>query len=194
MTQEPGCPKASESITNIEVGSTDEARIVRVLVQCVDKAGRLVAYVFISNRNIDTLVGLPGGGVEDGENILDAAIREVLEETGIQLHPDNVFIYSDWFEISKRVGRETIHKHLCVATVPLSQALEQRYNLEFNPGRTKPPGNDGEVARIAQVSEIPHLMSRGAYVEKHLDYIRHKKRAWTAFIQTRLIRQPVRSR
>ena len=32
----------------------------------------------------------PGGGIEDGESVGDAAVREVLEETGFRLHPDQL--------------------------------------------------------------------------------------------------------
>lgn len=35
---------------------------------------------------------LPGGRLDEGEGILDAAIRELSEETGISLEPDNLHL------------------------------------------------------------------------------------------------------
>lgn len=46
--------------------------------------------VLLMRRNgtgfFDGLYSLPGGHVEEGESLRDAAVREMLEETGIRLH------------------------------------------------------------------------------------------------------------
>lgn len=47
--------------------------------------------VLLVNRRNSTEVGLPGGKVDPGENVWQAAIRELREETGIQIPPWKVF-------------------------------------------------------------------------------------------------------
>lgn len=49
--------------------------------------------VVLTTRRFQTSVGLPGGKVEDGERPRDAAIREVFEETGIELKGFLIPIY-----------------------------------------------------------------------------------------------------
>lgn len=46
--------------------------------------------VVLATRRFKTTVGLPGGKVEDGETHKDAAIREVFEETGVELDICNI--------------------------------------------------------------------------------------------------------
>lgn len=48
--------------------------------------------ILLCKRTDNGLWGLPGGGIEDGEEPLDAAIRELREETGLCLKEEN-FIY-----------------------------------------------------------------------------------------------------
>jgi ADP-ribose pyrophosphatase YjhB (NUDIX family) len=66
-----------------------------------DSAGRIV----LVRRKDNDLWALPGGGMEPGESIEDAAVREVLEETGLVVevtgligvytNPHHVMEYSD---------------------------------------------------------------------------------------------------
>jgi 8-oxo-dGTP pyrophosphatase MutT (NUDIX family) len=50
--------------------------------------------VFLLLTHFDPEVGLPprwltpGGGIDDGETALDAAVRELFEETGLQVSPE----------------------------------------------------------------------------------------------------------
>ena len=41
--------------------------------------------------------GLPAGKVEPGENLKDAVLREVAEETGVSLSPDNIQHVGSYF-------------------------------------------------------------------------------------------------
>lgn len=52
--------------------------------------------VLLQRRDDNRMWGLPGGGVEPGETVRDAVIREVLEETGLAVEPLRLIgVYSD---------------------------------------------------------------------------------------------------
>lgn len=60
-----------------------------VRVVLVDPAGRVltVRWVFADGMSV---WGLPGGGIDPGESHTDAVRRELREEVGLDLHPDEV--------------------------------------------------------------------------------------------------------
>ena len=43
--------------------------------------------VLLQQRSDNRLWGLPGGGVEPGESVAEAVVREVREETGLEVRP-----------------------------------------------------------------------------------------------------------
>jgi ADP-ribose pyrophosphatase YjhB (NUDIX family) len=58
----------------------------------VDQAGRILLH----RRNDNDLWSIPGGAMEVGERIADTAVREVKEETGLDVQPEAlVGIYTD---------------------------------------------------------------------------------------------------
>jgi ADP-ribose pyrophosphatase YjhB (NUDIX family) len=60
-----------------------------------DKAGRLL----LQKRGDKDAWGLPGGALELGESAEEAVVREVLEETGLQVQvEDFVGVYTRYFE------------------------------------------------------------------------------------------------
>lgn len=56
------------------------------------------------NKNIWMV---PGGGIEEGENSQDAAIREVLEETGLIIHIDRLLWHVE--EVSEERGQRFVN-------------------------------------------------------------------------------------
>ena len=47
------------------------------------------------SREGETFLAAPGGGLEDGENIAQAAVREIREETGIAVAPKRILAVED---------------------------------------------------------------------------------------------------
>ncbi|MBQ9061130.1 MAG: NUDIX hydrolase [Firmicutes bacterium] len=76
---------------------------------------------------------VPGGGIEEGENAAEAAIREVEEETGLQIAVDGLLWHVE--EVSER-GQRFVNFFLCHVDGDI-----QKLELGFDP----------ELAEDAQV-------------------------------------------
>lgn len=74
--------------------SVDGNTRIRVGVAVVVRDSR--GWILLERRSDCGLWGLPGGGIEPGESVLEAAIREVKEETGLVVKINGLIgVYSE---------------------------------------------------------------------------------------------------
>ena len=110
------------------------------------------SHVLLVRRGTPPEVGrwsLPGGRVEPGERMADAAAREVREETGLNVDIDHPL---DWVE------RISTDRHFVI--VDFSATVTER--------QSPTPGDDAADARWFDLDEIPTL----ALVDGLLDFLR----------------------
>jgi 8-oxo-dGTP pyrophosphatase MutT (NUDIX family) len=96
-----------------------ERSAVRVVLQ--DEAGRVLLFrALLSSRSARHWWELPGGGIDPGESYLQAAVREIREETGLEVSPEQVS-EPRWRRSATWTGRgirRLQHEVVVQATVP----------------------------------------------------------------------------
>lgn len=102
---------------------TVERNVVRLVV--IEASGRvLLLHVRDATQpEFGTAWELPGGGLEAGEDYVQAAIRELREETGIEIGPDCIAAPSWHREVSYVYRNVHRHQHEIVACARLADAL-----------------------------------------------------------------------
>ena len=66
------------------------------VIECFDEAGDFLGIVLIERKNPPHGVALPGGFVEVGETVEAANVREMREETGLEVKLEHLLgVYSD---------------------------------------------------------------------------------------------------
>jgi ADP-ribose pyrophosphatase YjhB (NUDIX family) len=90
-------PVEGSSVSRVEHFNDPDAPVANRLVPAasaivVDHAGRILLH----RRTDNELWSIPGGGMEVGERIADTVVREVREETGLEVEPEALIgIYSN---------------------------------------------------------------------------------------------------
>jgi 8-oxo-dGTP pyrophosphatase MutT (NUDIX family) len=132
-----------------------ERRAVRLVVLDADGRVLLLHTRDLGNPAFGTSWELPGGGIQAGETVADAAIRELREETGIEITPDRIDEPA-WRRSASYVYRRVRRvQHETVAAVHLTLSepgVCDAYRVDFE--RTDQFGHRWwTVAEIAASSE-----------------------------------------
>lgn len=102
--------------------------------------------VLLQRRGDDGTWGFPGGAIELGESAAEAVLREVLEETGIQV------------EIDDLIGIYTKYCH----TYPngdVAQPITSFFRCTPLGGEAQADGNESLEVRFFPIAEVPSLGS-----------------------------------
>lgn len=127
-----------------------------VLIELEDRPGTLV---FVERKNEPVGYALPGGFVDEGEWVADAAVREAKEETGLDVTLAELFhVYSD----PSRDPRQHT-----VSTVFIAQAAG-----------TPVGGDDAAQCIVCAPSELPGplVFDHATIVQDYLEYRRSGNR------------------
>ncbi|MGW0809192.1 NUDIX hydrolase [Nonomuraea sp. NPDC002799] len=114
-----------------------------------DQAGRiLMTYVDREGRGWD----IPGGHLDPGENAIDAAVRELYEETGLRLAPAGLSVFA-WERIELLVPAPAGYRY-----APLTYMAMFRAVVPGPGGPTSPPaGSESTRAEWLPRQEIERL-------------------------------------
>ena len=117
--------------------SIDMAKVLKkkVLVYCV-RDGKLLVFRHVDYPWEEVGIQVPAGSIRDGESVEDAALRELIEETGHDCFEIDGIIGATWYDISPY--RQELQERYFVRAHPTSD-LPDRWMSQENHDGDQPP-------------------------------------------------------
>ena len=123
----------------------DDPQTVRLSVSAVVRRQAEASEILLMRRSDNGCWGLPGGYVEPGESVVEAAAREVLEETGFEIEVGRlVGVYSDpKRQVIAYPGGDRVQAvNLCFEAIAVGKSEpttpEETLEIGFFPARAVP--------------------------------------------------------
>lgn len=125
-----------------------------VIIIIVDNTDRL-AIVYEPRKPKPNFWKFPGGSAKRSERVVEAAIREAREETGLLIEPNRIRQIA---VIPSKNRSGDFNIHLFAAWVPTLSKLS-------------PQAETGEITRSASLQEIRQLRRDGEFMGRHIHYL-----------------------
>jgi ADP-ribose pyrophosphatase YjhB (NUDIX family) len=124
---------------------------IRVYGLLIDKDNRVL--ISDERRNNFSFTKFPGGGLEFGEGIKEALIREFLEELSVEIEVGELFYFNEHFQASAFNSKHQLFSFYYIVTAP------QLHNLGIDEYKF-PLTQDGEKQRWVEINtDLVELMT-----------------------------------
>ena len=110
----------------------------------------------VAAEHLTGVHGLPGGRLNDGENLIDAAVREAWEETGLSINKD------DFLKLPKIIYADIPRKGGEILSVSWTVYITNKFTGELKGSKETIP----EWVEIERVGELTLLPNTQAVIEE----------------------------
>jgi 8-oxo-dGTP pyrophosphatase MutT (NUDIX family) len=112
-----------------------------------------IEYLLVKSTGPDSFWGFPKGHIEDGETEEETCIREVLEETGIQITLKENFRVTDEYCIDEEIDKEVVYF--------LGEAENGQVKIQEEEIECYKWGTFNEAVKLLTFDSVRNVLSKG---------------------------------
>ncbi|CAL8896014.1 NUDIX hydrolase [Kocuria varians] len=159
-------PVPSSPVTHPVTSEVDDAAPSRPVIKVTGVVLRRAAdgHALTVRKRGTGMFMFPGGKPEADETPREAGIREVREELGLELPPEDLVLVGEWHTDAANEPGHALHSHVFLSTVPLTETPIPAAEIEEL--RWQPlDGVDGveDLAPLSRWYALPVVRSAGSW-------------------------------